>query len=451
MLLEALTLVPASSRRARPGPGCWRRWPTPRCAWPTSRPVPTTPPRPSSAARAAGARRRRRTRRSRWASPCASSTAARRGSRRSARASSRHARSVTAPSRCARTSTSPTPWRAAAGTSRRPTSPARACATPRSTAPSGSSAPTCRQPGRAAAAAGGVGGGRAHRCDRIEDGRERFFASTLLELLAQLALFRGELELARTGCGRRWSCSAVTTIRSSRCRSRSSGPRSRAARETRRGGWPSSRRPTASEPTTWPRYRWPLLWEAARCLADLRTRAGRPSRGAVRGGRRLGRAMGGAARRAGAGHAAHARLCRALRAPRLRTRLGGRLAAWSDAVDATRRAEDPYLVAHALHRRAEAAIAGGDRESAVVDLRESLAARGTARGRATRHGGRAARPAGSARPRRLGETGGEGPAGRTTSSAGSGSPSASATSWLTSRPGARTRRSPGTCSSARRP
>jgi DNA-binding CsgD family transcriptional regulator len=52
-------------------------------------------------------------------------------------------------------------------------------------------------------------------------------------------------------------------------------------------------------------------------------------------------------------------------------RVAGRDANWTEAIDASRRAEDPYLIAYALLRQAEVACAAADRESASAAVAEA--------------------------------------------------------------------------------
>jgi DNA-binding CsgD family transcriptional regulator/tetratricopeptide (TPR) repeat protein len=53
------------------------------------------------------------------------------------------------------------------------------------------------------------------------------------------------------------------------------------------------------------------------------------------------------------------------------TRVAGREANWTEAIEATRTAEDPYLIAYALLRRAEVACEAADRESASSAAQEA--------------------------------------------------------------------------------
>jgi ATP/maltotriose-dependent transcriptional regulator MalT len=52
-------------------------------------------------------------------------------------------------------------------------------------------------------------------------------------------------------------------------------------------------------------------------------------------------------------------------------RVAGRDASWTEAIEASRQTEDPYLVAYALLRQAEVACEGADRESAAAPLQEA--------------------------------------------------------------------------------
>ena len=57
--------------------------------------------------------------------------------------------------------------------------------------------------------------------------------------------------------------------------------------------------------------------------------------------------------------------------PRESARVAGRDANWSEAIDASRKAGDPYLIAYALLRQGEVACAAGDREGASAAVQEA--------------------------------------------------------------------------------
>jgi DNA-binding NarL/FixJ family response regulator len=204
----------------------------------------------------------------------------------------------------------------------------------------------------------------------IGDARERFFASTLLELLAQLALFRGEIDLATSRLREALVVLGGDTdpqftlplafIGGAIARSEGDPARALAIIEEAYG----------DQLTAWPRYRWPLLWEVGRCLSDLRTRAD-DRREAMSPDLASSAGRWADAADVLAQDTPHTRAYAALFRAETADSRGDTVNAWSDAVGATRLAADPYLTAHALHRRAEAAIAAGDRSSAVTDLRES--------------------------------------------------------------------------------
>jgi DNA-binding CsgD family transcriptional regulator len=204
----------------------------------------------------------------------------------------------------------------------------------------------------------------------IGDARERFFSSTLLELLAQLALFRGDIDLATDRLKEALVVLAGDTdpqftlplafIGAAIARSVGDPARGLALVEEAYG----------EQLTAWPRYRWPLLWEAGRCLSELRTRADdrreTPSPEVLSSAERWADAADVLAQ-----DTPHTRAYAALFRAETSGLLEGEVDAWSEAVRVTRVAEDPFLLAHALHGRAEASIAAGDRDSAVLDLRES--------------------------------------------------------------------------------
>jgi DNA-binding CsgD family transcriptional regulator/tetratricopeptide (TPR) repeat protein len=204
----------------------------------------------------------------------------------------------------------------------------------------------------------------------LEGDRDRFFAGTLLELLSQLALFRGDHDQARLTLHEALAALAgdsdvqftlpLAFIEAELARAEGDPDLALEVVERAIGdGRPD-----------WPRYRWPLLWEAARCTADLRTRA-HDRRDALPEAVSQGTAR-------WAGYAAslpaetsHAVAYRALTAAENAGSEDVAPAAWSAAVEACRHSEDPYLLAYALGRHAESATAQGDRDLATAALQES--------------------------------------------------------------------------------
>jgi DNA-binding NarL/FixJ family response regulator len=118
-----------------------------------------------------------------------------------------------------------------------------------------------------------------------------------------------------------------------------------------------------------------VVWEAARCLADLRTRAldrhEEVPASVVTSAARWAASVGSLPV-----DTEHARAYSHLVVAENAGVGADHQAAWADAVASCRAAQDPYLVAYALGRLAESRVAAADREGAVVDLRES---RGIAR------------------------------------------------------------------------
>jgi DNA-binding CsgD family transcriptional regulator/tetratricopeptide (TPR) repeat protein len=204
----------------------------------------------------------------------------------------------------------------------------------------------------------------------LQDDRERFFAGTLLELLAQMAVLRGDvaeasqrLQEAQTALAGDTDPQYVLSL------ALIAGELARLEGDPRRG-LRLLEDAFGGDDEPWARYRWPMLWEAARSLAELRTRA--RDRREERGddvdawGLRLSRSLSSLA--AQTPHAgAYRRLCEAEQAED-----DSALEAWTTAREACRESEDPYLLAYALGRSAEAQVAVSDRAAATVDLRESV-------------------------------------------------------------------------------
>jgi ATP/maltotriose-dependent transcriptional regulator MalT len=107
-----------------------------------------------------------------------------------------------------------------------------------------------------------------------------------------------------------------------------------------------------------PRYAWQLVWQGLRLEAE----ASEPSPDRVAALATLSREL--------SATTPPALAYRAL-ADGESARAGGREADWTEAIEASRRAGDPYLIAYALLRRAEAACAAADRESAAPAVEES--------------------------------------------------------------------------------
>jgi DNA-binding CsgD family transcriptional regulator len=105
-------------------------------------------------------------------------------------------------------------------------------------------------------------------------------------------------------------------------------------------------------------HRWPLIWLAMRVEAEAPTAAADRVAALDEAVATL-PAMTPPSR-------AYRALARAERA-----RIAGEGTGWSEAVDACRQEGDPYLIAYALLRSAEADVAAGSRESAAVALREA--------------------------------------------------------------------------------
>jgi DNA-binding CsgD family transcriptional regulator len=204
----------------------------------------------------------------------------------------------------------------------------------------------------------------------LEGDRERFFAGTLLELLSQLALFRGDHEEAERTLREALAALAgdadlqftlpLAFIEAELARAKGDPDRALDVMERAMGG----------DSDTWSRYRWPVVWEAVRCLADLRTRAH------DRREKTPAAVVTGAGRWAATvdtlpADTAHSRAYRALVFAENAGIEADAQPVWAEAVDSCRSAEDPYLTAYALGREAESLVAAGEREQATTALRES--------------------------------------------------------------------------------
>ena len=127
-----------------------------------------------------------------------------------------------------------------------------------------------RQPRRTPLPARSLGRGPRDRDIGARGRPEGFFASTLLELLSQLALLRGDHEEAER--------EALAALAGDTDLQFTLPLAFIEAQPTRVKGEPDLaldvlERAMGGDSDTWSRYRWPVVWEAARCLADLRTRA----------------------------------------------------------------------------------------------------------------------------------------------------------------------------------
>ncbi|MBV9830095.1 MAG: AAA family ATPase [Marmoricola sp.] len=204
----------------------------------------------------------------------------------------------------------------------------------------------------------------------LQDDRERFFAGTLLELLAQMAVFRGDVAEASQRLTEALAVleedddpqyfMPLAFIGAELARLEGDPARGLGLLDDALGG----------PYTPWARYRWPLLWEAARCLAELRTRARdrHEEHGADVDAHALQITESVAVLSARTSHSrAYRALCEAEQALDHQA-----LGSWAAAVEACRESHDPYLVAYALGRHAESAVAAGNRAAATADLQESL-------------------------------------------------------------------------------
>ncbi len=201
--------------------------------------------------------------------------------------------------------------------------------------------------------------------------REGLFASTLLELVAQVAVYRGDYEEAT----RRLAEAKVLLGADSDLQF--TLPLAFIEAEVARG----SGRPgealhiidkVLDDATIWPRYRWPLVWLAMRSTNEELVRA-QDSRQAAPATTLTSMDRWSVVADALAADTDHGRAYRALTAgERSGPAAGaGDASRWSAAVQACRDAQDPYLVAYALLQLAEALVAAGDRVEASRAARES--------------------------------------------------------------------------------
>jgi DNA-binding CsgD family transcriptional regulator len=205
----------------------------------------------------------------------------------------------------------------------------------------------------------------------LEHDRDRFFAGTLLELLSQLALFRGDHDQARVTLRE-----ALAALAGDSDVQYTLPLAFIEAELARAGGDPDLAlevidRAMGEHLPNWPRYRWPLVWETARCTADLRNRA-RDRREQVPDAVEASAARWARYAEALPADTSHASAYRALTLAEHAGSGAAAPASWFAAVEACRLAEDPYLVAYALGRQAESATTTGERDLATAALQESL-------------------------------------------------------------------------------
>lgn len=203
----------------------------------------------------------------------------------------------------------------------------------------------------------------------LHSDREGLFASTLLEIVAQVAVYRGDYDEAGLLLGdANLSLAGETDLQFTL-------PLAFIEAEIERGcGRPDNALRVIDEAfgddDIWPRYRWPLVWLAARSVNEQRVRA-RDSRQQTSDTESSMDRWSKAADVLPA-DTAHARAYRALVAAERQGPARGDLQTWSAAVQTCREADDPFLVAHALLQLAEAYVATSDRAGAAATVRESL-------------------------------------------------------------------------------
>jgi DNA-binding CsgD family transcriptional regulator len=127
----------------------------------------------------------------------------------------------------------------------------------------------------------------------------------------------------------------------------------------------------AEDAAGWVRYQWPLVWLGARIAAERALRAADRREGSRTGASAddVGLAQLVADLPAGTEHALAYRALATAEPERTGT---GAVAAWAAAVQACRGAQDPYLTAYALLRRAEPQVAVGARAEASGDVAEAV-------------------------------------------------------------------------------
>jgi DNA-binding NarL/FixJ family response regulator len=203
----------------------------------------------------------------------------------------------------------------------------------------------------------------------LERDREGLFAGTLLELLAEVAVYRGDYAeatrlLAETRSLLAGDADPQFTL-----------PLALVEAEIARGlGRPEDALriidEALDEDIIWVRYRWPLVWLAIRSVNDVRVRAQdrREAPPATEGGdvSRWHNVASALPDTTPHSHAYRALVFADSQAP-------GReaLPLWSAAVVACRGSEDPYLTSYALAQQAESMISTGERSGAAVAVREA--------------------------------------------------------------------------------
>ena len=206
----------------------------------------------------------------------------------------------------------------------------------------------------------------AHRraVETLEDQRAGVLAGTLLELLAQLAVFRGDYALAsRLAADTRRALAGDADLQFTLPLTFIEAEGARAT-----GDLDHALELLASsmdDRLIWVRYQWPLVWLAMRCLREQRVRA-RDRREPEPAEATSWRARWAARAAALPTRTPHASAYRALAsAEETETATG-----WVAAVDACRAAEDAYLLCYALLQQAECQVSLGERGPAARAVRE---------------------------------------------------------------------------------
>jgi DNA-binding CsgD family transcriptional regulator/tetratricopeptide (TPR) repeat protein len=202
----------------------------------------------------------------------------------------------------------------------------------------------------------------------LEGDREGVFAGSLMEVLAELAVFRGDYTLAgRLLEQARAALAGDTDLQFTMPLAYIEADIARAQ------GRPEDALAIVDavldDTQIWIRYRWPLIWLATRALREQQVRAQdrrEPTPPEVTSG--LGRWTGTA--QGLPAETPHAVAYRALAAAEGAGRESAPVADWQEAVHRCREAEDPYLVAYALLQAADALTASGRRTEASQALTE---------------------------------------------------------------------------------
>jgi DNA-binding NarL/FixJ family response regulator len=205
----------------------------------------------------------------------------------------------------------------------------------------------------------------------LEGDREGVMAGTLLELVAQLAVLRGDYhEALRRLTEANQALGGDPDVQFTLPLAFIEAEAARASGELDRAGEVLDR--VFESSAVWARYRWPLVWLAERIACQQRAlardaREPTPLRAsaAVEPWRSLAGTL--------PTDTPHARAYAAL-AEAERTGTGPEeQTAWAEAVDACRAADDPYLVAYALLQHGTALVVDGDRHGAGAAIREAIA------------------------------------------------------------------------------